>query len=77
MISTISLRPELRRLRCLSFKTESKDRDKRGEEDFGVQRTPSEGGFRILDWFEKITKSGLGLQGTQWPAYIHGELCYQ
>jgi hypothetical protein len=49
------------------------------------QRTPLEEWFRILDWFKKVTKSGLGLHGTQWPAYIHvlsivqegSELSYQ
>jgi hypothetical protein len=33
-----------------------------------VQRTPLEEWLKILDWFKKITKLGLGLQDTQWPA---------
>jgi hypothetical protein len=31
--------------------------------------------LEVLDWFEMVTKSGLGLQGTQWPAYIQVDLC--
>jgi hypothetical protein len=55
---------------------EDEDRDERVRRTY-IARTPLEEWFIILDWFKKITKSGLGLQGTQWPAYIHGRLCYQ
>jgi hypothetical protein len=63
----VGLRPKPRCQRCLSFKIEVGGRDERvkrtlcAEDSF--QRKGSEW-FRILDWFEKVTKSGLGIQGT-------------
>jgi hypothetical protein len=71
--SPISLRPELRLPVVVCLSRWRVMIEMRGEEDFGRQRTPFREWFRILDWFEKATKSGLGLQGTQWPAlYTYG-----
>jgi hypothetical protein len=39
------------------------DRDKRGRRTLCAKDSFGRW-FRILDWFEKITKSGLGIQGT-------------
>jgi hypothetical protein len=76
MVSLVSLRPGLRlRSGYLSFKTEDCDRDER--EGLWRAKDFTQVGSEVLDWFEMITKLGLGLQSTQWPVYIHGELCYQ
>ena len=75
--SPISLRPKLRHLIDVCLSRQKAMIELRGVGGLCMQRTPSEEWFRILDWFKKITKSGLGLQGTQWHAYIHVRLCYQ
>jgi len=52
------------------------DRDEQGIRVLVEQGLCQRIAVKTLDWFEMITKSGLGLQGTQWPAYIQMRLCY-